>query len=191
MLGLHSAYVQGPKKELWNPLSVMDEIRVLLFGNPLHGDDGFGVAVGEALGERPSLFIRHVQDPVAGLSMLEGARQVIMVDAALPAGQPGRVQVFQGLSDDLIGQEQGGHESTPWFLLKAGDALLGAAMPEVFLVTGEAASIGRWRLELSTQLKAAIPEAVSAINRLIGGPDGDRAGRMQGHRAGASPESEL
>jgi hydrogenase maturation protease len=69
-----------------------------------HGDDRVGWAVVERL--RPlvpeSLTIRAVNGGLDLLACLEGQDAAIVVDAAEPRGQPGRVQVFDWPCPDLV-----------------------------------------------------------------------------------------
>ena len=71
-------------------------------GSP-HGDDRIGWAVVDRLlRERPvTLPARRVADGVALLSALEGWDDVVVVDAAAPAGRPGLVRRFRWPCPDL------------------------------------------------------------------------------------------
>jgi hydrogenase maturation protease len=69
--------------------------RILCFGNPLHGDDGFGAAVYARLAARPrpgnlELFEAGTPGPAA-LALFEDCDEAIVVDALAPAGRPGRI----------------------------------------------------------------------------------------------------
>jgi hydrogenase maturation protease len=68
---------------------------ILCFGNPLHGDDGFGPAVFAHLARRRrpdhlSLFDAGTPGPAA-LALFEDCDEAIVVDALAPAGTPGRI----------------------------------------------------------------------------------------------------
>jgi len=70
-------------------------IRILCFGNPLHGDDGFGSAVFSELAELPrpeNLELIEAGTPgPAALALFEDCEEAIVVDALAPAGEPGRI----------------------------------------------------------------------------------------------------
>jgi len=70
--------------------------QVLCFGNELHGDDGFGPAVGRRLAER-GLPAGWGLQPVGtraldALALLLDCEAAILVDAEAPGGCPGRLQ---------------------------------------------------------------------------------------------------
>jgi hydrogenase maturation protease len=66
-------------------------------GNPDRGDDGAGPAVTRRLAGRPGLSIEtNVGDTLALLDAWDGAGSVILIDAAAPAGNPGRIRRLDG-----------------------------------------------------------------------------------------------
>ncbi len=69
-------------------------VRIIGIGQRAGGDDGAGPAVidrlrTEGVGQEIELY--EVAEPSALMPLLENARRVIVVDAALGAGKPGRV----------------------------------------------------------------------------------------------------
>lgn len=80
------------------------DVLVLGLGSP-HGDDQLGWVVVERL--RPALPTGATAHPVNGglhlLASLDGQDLAIVVDAAAPAGQPGRVSQFDWPCPDLAG----------------------------------------------------------------------------------------
>jgi hydrogenase maturation protease len=82
-------------------LGTADEPRrtlVLCLGNPLRGDDGVGVRIAEALtGQTLPAGVDLIEGGTAGLglvSLMEGYRRVIVVDAADMGRPPGSVVRF-------------------------------------------------------------------------------------------------
>jgi hydrogenase maturation protease len=73
-------------------------VRIIGIGQRAAGDDGAGPAVLDRLrtggAVRTELELCEVAEPAALLPLLEGARRVIIVDAALAAGEPGAVLVL-------------------------------------------------------------------------------------------------
>jgi hydrogenase maturation protease len=70
-------------------------LRILCFGNPLHGDDGFGAAVFSRLEKLPrpqylELIEAGTPGPAA-LLLFEECDEVFVIDALAPAGAPGRI----------------------------------------------------------------------------------------------------
>ncbi len=68
---------------------------VLCFGNELHGDDGFGIAVGQQLAQHPlpppwELHLVGTRG-LDALALLQGCRQAVLVDAQMTDGVPGRL----------------------------------------------------------------------------------------------------
>jgi hydrogenase maturation protease len=68
---------------------------ILCFGNPLHGDDGFGPAVHERLAELPlpkTLRLFDAGTPgLAALALFHDCDEAIVVDALAPGDAPGRL----------------------------------------------------------------------------------------------------
>lgn len=75
-----------------------NEIRVIAAGNPLQGDDGVGLAILERLRKRPwPETVRFMDGGTGGVDLLrlmEGARQVILIDAVAMGKSPGTVERF-------------------------------------------------------------------------------------------------
>lgn len=68
---------------------------ILCFGNPLHGDDGFGAAVYADLAARrrgAGVRLFDAGTPgLAALALFEDCDEAIIVDVLAPAGAPGRI----------------------------------------------------------------------------------------------------
>jgi hydrogenase maturation protease len=129
---------------------------VICFGNPLHGDDGFGQHVLQRLRE---LGIDAVDGGTAGLNALphfEGCAKVVVVDAIRTGGRAGEVHRLTELAPP------GGEFS----LHELGVASLLAALPsppEVVVIGAEVGEIQPFTDRLSPPLHAAVPAAVRLV----------------------------
>ena len=136
----------------------MSPPRVVCFGNPLHGDDGFGQHVLRRLRAEG---IDAVDGGTAGLNALpyfEGCTKVIVVDAVRTGGRVGAVHRLR--PDEL--QPPGGELS----LHELGVASLLAALPrppEIVLIGAEVGEIHPFTDGLSPALAAAVPAAVRLV----------------------------
>ena len=86
-----------------------NEIRVIAVGNPLQRDDGVGLAILERLRERPWPETVQFMDGGTGgvdlLRLMEGAGQVILVDAVEMGKSPGTVERFLPRDVQLVDSE--------------------------------------------------------------------------------------
>ncbi|HXZ47766.1 MAG TPA: HyaD/HybD family hydrogenase maturation endopeptidase [Usitatibacter sp.] len=150
-------------------------ILILGIGNVLHGDDGVGVRVVEALGgedaaraARPGVTLRD--GGTIGLALLpeiEDASALIVVDAAELGARAGTVRVFEGRAMDaqLGGRKRTVHEVTLSDLL-ASAQLTGRRPARRALVAIQPESTD-WRTTPSEAVAAAIPRACEAVASLI------------------------
>ena len=164
----------------------MSEVRVLVagIGNIFLGDDGFGVEVAQALGRRPQPAGVHVVDyGIRGFdlafAMLDGPDATILVDAMPRGGAPGTVYLVEAdleeNADPSAAADHGqgafqGHAMTPSAVLTLVRTLGGRAR-NVFVVGCEPESFGpenEGRMGLSETVTAAVPVAVTAVERLVG-----------------------
>ncbi|MGZ5453443.1 MAG: hydrogenase maturation protease [Candidatus Aminicenantales bacterium] len=147
---------------------------VLGLGNILLGDEGVGVRVVEELertGGVPGVDL--VDGGTAGFSLLsffDGARLVVVVDAADDGAPPGTVTLtrpeFSGTYPAALTPHDVG-------LKNILDALaLTGVRPEIALVTVSVAEADRASLELSPPVAAAVLEAADRIRRLLTRPAG-------------------
>lgn len=140
---------------------------VVCFGNPLHGDDGFGPAVYRKLVESPlPEGLRAFDAGTAGLSALalfEACEEVTIVDVLRSGGEPGRLHL---LAAEAIAPERAGigHEAGVGYLLRALAALPGPK-PRVRVLAAEAASIRSFAPGLSAPVAAAVEPAATFLRR--------------------------
>lgn len=140
---------------------------VLCFGNELHGDDGFGPAVGRALAESglpPGWALQSVGTRgLDALALLQGCQVALLVDAEAPAGQPGRLRERRA---DAIASEASvvGHGMGLGFVLRALQALPVADRLEVLrLLTAEMAEVRSFQLALSPAVADAVEPAAQRL----------------------------
>jgi hydrogenase maturation protease len=158
-------------------MSRLMQARVLVagIGNIFLGDDGFGCSVIREL-ERmdPPAHTRIVDYGIRGLdlayALLEPYETVIFVDAIARGGAPGTLYLLQpvqpGQSEDTPLDP---HSMDPVRLLAMARSL-GEITAEIFIVGCEPFDFGdelEGRMELSTVVAAAVPEAAQAVLELI------------------------
>jgi hydrogenase maturation protease len=148
--------------------------RILCFGNPLHGDDGFGAAVYAhlAVRSRPGnleLFDAGTPGPAA-LALFEDCDEVLVVDALAPAKNPGRIA--RVAPETIIA------ESTPaphgmglGYVLRALAALPGPR-PSIRIIGAEAESHRPFQPGLSPAVAKAAQEVARRLAPWFEGGDG-------------------
>ena len=114
--------------------------RVLCFGNELHGDDGFGPAVGRrmaamALPADCEVFEAGTRG-LDAMALLEGCSVAVLVDAAAPAGHPGRLAE---LAVEALAQEdaRAGHGQGLGYALQGWLGAAARPWPRLHLLTAE------------------------------------------------------
>jgi hydrogenase maturation protease len=147
-------------------------VRALIvgYGNPLRGDDGFGLAAIDAFvaeGDHPGVTVMRCHQLTPELADdLAGVNVAVFVDASTEP-LPGRVVVTL-LRPETAPPVGLAHHVAPGVLLTMAAALYGRA-PTAFLVT-----VGADSFELgdglSERVAAALPEAVAALRRLVSAP---------------------
>lgn len=156
-----------------------DRILVACMGNVLRGDDGFGVAVAEALAERSfPEGVDVVETGISGMSMaqelLEGYDAFVLVDAMEQGEPPGTVYVERASVPDIdrySKREIGGfvadmHQTDPEKVLVLGEAL--GVLPEPTILVGcEPEDTDDLEDSLSDPVAAAVPRTVDHIERIV------------------------
>ena len=152
-------------------------VRILGIGNPMRGDDGAGpAAVGMLSDLPPNVELRAgTADPAALVDWLSEARRAILIDAAAPAGHPGRVRRIPWGTQAPIRSDPA--TSTHGFGVAEALALadaMGELPPEVVLWTIEGQSFGEGE-GLSPAVAAGLPNLASnvraeALRPETGGP---------------------
>lgn len=139
---------------------------ILCFGNPLHGDDGFGYAVyqrlaGLALPDDLRLF--DVGTPgLAALTLFQGCDEVLIIDACRSGGEAGRLS--RPLPETVMAEASlAGHGIGVGYLLQA-LAALPETMPRIHIIAVETATVTAFRPGLSTAVLKAVDEVVALLS---------------------------
>jgi hydrogenase maturation protease len=150
---------------------------VIGLGNPILGDDGVGWRVAEevarATADRSEIEVDYAA--LGGLNLMErltGFEHVILVDSILTGGKPvGTVSLFllTDLPDLSSGHTTAIHDTSLRNALKLGRSM-DIPLPrdeDVHIITIEAENVYDFSEELSPPVKAALPQAVEAVLKLI------------------------
>lgn len=169
----------GGLDEATRETSAEGRILVACMGNVLRGDDGFGVAVADALGERelpPDVDVTEVG--ISGVSMaqdlLDGYDALVLVDAMAGDEEPGTLFVEQATVPDLDQYEKREigafaadmHQTDPSKILVLGEAL-GVLPDHTILVGCEPLKTDDLEDELSEPVRAAVPRAVDHVETVL------------------------
>lgn len=152
----------------------MTTTRVLCLGNELARDDGLGLRVGRALrqlelGPGVSIELRRV----VGLELLDelvGGELLIVVDASLTGRPPGVCHTLElGQTTALATAPSSCHNVGLAEVLQIASRVAPDRLPERVVVVGvEAAALGGYGVQLSPEVRAALPEAVDQVLELLG-----------------------
>jgi hydrogenase maturation protease len=140
------------------------------FGNPLRGDDGFGVEVvrrlqQEALGDDVTVVDVGTGGIHLAHELLTPYDQAIIVDAMMQGGAPGTLHV-QEVLDIQPEARVDLHLVLPARALGVAKAL-GALPARVLLIGCEPTQVDELSLELSPPVAAAVDTAVQQIRQLL------------------------
>ena len=177
MSGLHgSCHGEWHEVAYWevgnaNKMTDMSARHIICFGNPLHGDDGFGTAVCEALQRQELPEGTKVMDggtsSLSALNLFDGCSRAIIVDAMEDADDPGRlswfdVDAFESLSD---GNRMSSHGLGVTSILQGLRILQeeGAPVPELEILTCSVEKPESFRMDLSPAVANAVPIAIDQI----------------------------
>lgn len=138
---------------------------IICFGNPLHGDDGFGPAVYQQLVTLPLPKDWRVFDAgtpgLNALQLFQDCTEAIIIDAIAPSDMPGRIY---SLSPDMLATENAlpGHGVGVAFLLQA-LAALPDVVPHIRIIAVEAAAITPFQPGLSIPAANAVDKVVALL----------------------------
>lgn len=139
-------------------------------GNPLHGDDGFAAEVCRCLAaDALPQGVRVIDAGLRGLDALAQVRPeaaLILLDAAAPAGRPGRVNVHA--AHDLLASlpEGGPHGAGLAYLVHAAHAL-GVLPDQAWVCTAEAEALPPFHAGLSAPVAAAVAPVVAWVRAQV------------------------
>jgi hydrogenase maturation protease len=163
-----------------------ERILVAGIGNIFLGDDGFGCEVARALATMDvSREAKVIDYGIRGIdlayALIEPYDVVIFVDAIARGGRPGSVYLLQPVNSEKDldgGTALDPHAMDPMHLMAMARSL-GEIGAEIYIVGCEPHDFGdelEGRMELSTVVRAAVPEAAQMVVELI---DGIHAQKMQ------------
>jgi hydrogenase maturation protease len=153
-------------------------ILVAGIGNIFLGDDGFGVEVAHELAQRPLPDGVRVMDfGIRGLdlayALMDGSDAVILIDAVSRGGRPGCLYLLEPELDgtgesESVDPTVEAHALDPCKVLHLALAL-GCKLEHVWLVGCEPEPLApdEMRMELSSAVSSAVPEAISMVEALI------------------------
>jgi hydrogenase maturation protease len=140
-------------------------------GNIFLGDDGFGVAVAQALEREPLPDgVRAADFGIRGIhlayELLDGGYEMLILADALSRGEaPGTVFVVERSSDDASGVAPDAHSMDPRTVFAYLESL-GGRVPRTLIVGCEPLSTEE-EIGLSEPVRSAVPRAVELIRRLV------------------------
>jgi hydrogenase maturation protease len=157
-------------------------MRILIagMGNALCTDDGFGVAVANALASRPlAPGVNVIEVGIGGIhlvhELLSGYDALVIVDAVDHGAPPGTLLVLQPevpVWDELDPSQRHEilaetHYTVPSRALLLAKAL--GALPDRVLIVGcQGEAVDELGLELSAAVRAAVPRAIETIEGIVG-----------------------
>lgn len=145
-------------------------------GNVLRQDDGFGIAVINALHDRDDLppNVTILETGIAGIRLVQelfdGYDVLMMVDAVQRGGEPGQLYLLEAdvpTIDHFTFDQRNEFLADMHFTNPTRAMMLAKAMnilpPRVYIVGCESAAHDDFEMGLSTQVEAAVPKAVEQI----------------------------
>jgi hydrogenase maturation protease len=149
--------------------STRTAVHVVCFGNPLHGDDGFGNHVFRRLRPRDDLppAVELFDAGIAGLDALprfDGCAKAVIVDAVRVGAPVGTLHRLAPSDLESPGAELSLHELGLSSLLAALPAL-SCQPPEVVVIGAQVGSVRTFTEALSAPLENLLPAAVAMVLR--------------------------
>ena len=139
-------------------------LRVLCFGNPLHGDDGYGPAVALALRKQVKCAGAEIVDcgnrGLDALHYFENVGHVIVIDA-MAGPRPGNVHLLQA-HEVPVESHHGGHGAGVGYLLEAVRKTI-PHPPLIDVIAAEIGPVTTFVPGLSIEVAAAVAETVNLV----------------------------
>jgi hydrogenase maturation protease len=141
-------------------VTLIEDVLVIGYGNPLRGDDGAGWRAAELLADDPRaagarVLACHQLTPELAEDVSR-ASLLVLIDASSEPGAAGSVS-SHGLSGPPRSESVFSHHVDPVRLLQLADSLFGQAPPAVQV------SIGALDLEVGTDLSAPVGAAMAMV----------------------------
>lgn len=154
-------------------------IHILCFGNPWHGDDGFGHEVHRRLAGQPlpdgvRLFDAGTRG-LDALALLDGCRWAVLVDALRAGGGPGGLKLLEA-GDVLEEDAPVGHAAGLGTLLRAARATA-PVLPRIDVLGTVASAVVPFSDRLSAPVAAAAEDAAAFLGAQIGGMEAGQGWR--------------
>ena len=147
-----------------------NDILVLGIGNLLMNDEGVGIHVVSRL-EKEGITGADLMDGGTGgfhlLSFIQSYKTIIIIDASLDLHPPGHVRVLHPRYARDFPKQLSAHEIGLKDLIDA--AILLGNMPVLHLVAISVKEFQDMGMDLSTEVEAAIPEAMRCVRELVAG----------------------
>ncbi len=138
-------------------------------GNVLMGDEGVGVHAIRFLEKHPPGSDAILLDGGTGgfhlLSYLHDYPRIIMIDATMDGKPPGTLTVLRPRFASDFPRALSAHDIGLRDLVET--AVLTASLPEIHLITVSIATIQSMQLELSDELRAALPRVSEAVRTIL------------------------
>jgi hydrogenase maturation protease len=148
---------------------VPEPVLVLGVGNLLVGDEGVGVHVVRALMESDWPEHVHIVDGGTGgfhlLSYFSDYSRILLIDATRDGSPVGTISEFTPRVPTDFPPSLGAHDIGLKDLI--GAAALTGPLPEMTVVTISIEELKPMELELSAEVRAAVPQACERIRRLL------------------------
>ncbi len=151
---------------------------VIGLGNPILGDDGVGWKVAEEVKRRLSPDSPVVVNclSLGGINLMEhliGYDRAILIDALAVQGPPGSILTLplEDLPNYSAYHTASTHDTTLQNALEMGRGI-GAKLPSHVMVVGiTAKQVFEFSERLTAEVRAAVPQAVNAVIRILEEPD--------------------
>ena len=146
-----------------------NSILVLGIGNILLNDEGVGIHVVNQLEKEGFSGVDLMDGGTGGfhlLGFIQAYKTVIIVDASLDEFQAGHVRILHPKYAKDFPMQLSAHEIGLRDLLDA--AFLLGNMPEIYLIAISIKDFQDMGIELTPEVKAAIPEAIKQVRELAG-----------------------
>lgn len=139
---------------------------IICFGNPLHGDDGFGHAVYQRLAALPAPADLRLFDAgtpgLSALALFRGCDETIIVDARISGAEPGSLS--HPSPQTLIAEATlSSHGAGVGYLLRALEALP-EPMPKISILAAEISTATSFQWALSSPVASAVDKAVAILS---------------------------
>ncbi len=147
----------------------MEKILIMGVGNYLMGDEGVGVqAVWELQKEDLPENVEIIDGGTGGFHLLEylsDFKKIIMIDATLDGMPPGSVKVIKPKFSSDFPRALSAHDIGLRDLIETAELL--GELPEIHLITVSIDSIQNMQVELSPNVKKALPEIKEKVNEIL------------------------